>query len=212
MGVRFLGIGRHAANLKDRIKDLRGDFESRETAVEGVLDRISGVSEQAYASADDNPFDADMTAEQRFGDMIDFQTDQINQNQAGAQNAIQTALMASGGDVSGSGALALQEFTEGANNAIGEALNYYTGLNKQVNRSNRRLNLSNKQFEEGRGDRLMLSELGGQQNLMNMTLSQLLSKEKQNLMRRQANKQLFADIIGSIASVGKSAMAPGAGK
>jgi len=181
--MAFLGIGKYKDELKDLRKKASRDFNIREAGVDRMLDRISGRANEAYGSAE-------MGVNERYGDSLGRVKDSVADDRAGAQRSISRALMASGGDITGEGATALSRVTEAGNNAISNAIRGYTDMSNQ-----------DRKFDLNRGDRFTLSELGSKENLMNMSLGQLMNANNLERDRRQANRQLWGDVIGGIGSV-----------
>lgn len=187
--------------LGDKNKNITNDARSRarigrnnaganmnrdDESIQKLLQQIAGQSDQAYA-------DADQTVDQRFGRQIESTQDRIQANQAGAQNSIAQALMAKGGDVTGTGAALMSNMNQQGNQAQSETINQYKSMTDQLN--NR---------DNNRGDMMIARALQGtegsarrNQSLYGMESQFLNEADLREIQRRQANRQFGMDLLST---------------
>lgn len=179
--MAFLGIGK--SKYQNQYEGLKDEFGNDKSDIKGILDRISQRSNSAYE-------DSEMSVDDRFGDSLNRVRDSVADDRAGAQRSITRGLMAGGGDVTGKGASALNQVTESGNQSISNAIRGYTDAARQERRN-----------DLSRGDSLATQELQGNQNMLNMTLGQMMNAQSMEMQRKQSNKQLLGDVIGAAGSV-----------
>lgn len=170
-------------------------YDTNEARVGDYIDNVDELAKEAYAYKP-------KSVEERFGSQIDRTRDQVNQGRSEANQTVKTALIASGGDVTGSGATTLNAINQNANQTVGDVINKYTTQNESIN-------LREKQFANSRGDRLTMAGLNSSINRSNTALQQMNNYEQRELMRRQANKQLVGDIIGAVAGTAGAVLGRG---
>lgn len=181
----FLGIFNSNEGKRNRKKAEQYGQQAKQQRgnINDLLDGIVNSSQNAYQ-------DANQTVNDRYGETLQNVEDSANANTAAGNQAVSRGLMAGGGDVTGGGAVAMGQNQERGNEAIMKALNYYTQRNEIANDRSKR-----------RGDNLAVSALGGSEGLYASDMGKESEYEYLERQRKQANKQLLGDVLGSGSSV-----------
>lgn len=199
--MAFLGIGsnkkitRRARNrAQEGVDQAQEQLGSSNESVDALLSQISGLADSAHAGGN-------RTVDERFGRQLESTQDRIQANTAGAQNSVSQALMAGGGDVTGTGAAMLAGVSQQGNEAQSDAINQYKTMTDELNR-----------YDTSRGDNLTAQALQGaetvagrSQNMYNTQNQFLNNAEMLEIQRRQANRQLGLNTVSTLLDAGNNA-------
>ena len=180
-------ITRENRNRAQRnLRQSRNTLEDRDEGVSDMIAQIVSAGEQAGR-------DGEQTVDDRFGRQLRSTQDRIQGDTAGAQTAISRALMAGGGDVTGTGATAMADVTQRGNQAQGDAINQYSTMTEQMNQRDRQ-----------RGDNMLSRAMQGSESMARRGQQQygmdrqlLNQADMQEIQRRQANRQFGLDIAST---------------
>jgi len=180
-------ITRENRNRAQRnLRQSRNTLEDRDEGVSDMIAQIVSAGEQAGR-------DGEQTVDERFGRQLRSTQDRIQGDTAGAQTAISRALMAGGGDVTGTGATAMADVTQRGNQAQGDAINQYSTMTEQMNQRDRQ-----------RGDNMLSRAMQGSESMARRGQQQygmdrqlLNQADMQEIQRRQANRQFGLDIAST---------------
>lgn len=199
LGSQILGQGvSRLIGRGERRKTRRREREARnrlDSSMAGLDASVGAIEEQAdlattLASAGFEPtYGAERDAEtQRV-------TDQIQAGSATGQRSISRSLMASGGDVTGSGATMYQNMQEGANRTLAEALaNIRDSFSRRYDQR--------VFFDRRRADDLLRTASSARMGQARLSAGLHTEAEDRRLEERQARMQLGADIGDEIADFG----------
>jgi len=136
-----------------------------------------------------------LTAKDLFGPQMQKLYDSARATANGTKQALSRAMLANGGDVSGSGAASLFDLGAQTNSNISDIGLRFSRLADQVNR-----------FRKQRGDQLTAQGLSGLQNIFTNdqnTLNQVIQREIQRkTARKQRGAGVFGGILNTIGSIG----------
>lgn len=142
-----------------------------------------------------------LTAEDLFGPQMRRLKDSAKAGNNATKQALARSAMASGGDVTGKNATIMLQGDAQTNQTLGDIESNYAEKTIALNERDK--------------DRT-LQELGlllqGQGNAWGNDQTQDNFDRQLNLQRKQANRQFWADILGSVAGTTASIFAPGLGK
>lgn len=177
-----VGLGKKLLSGGAQRKDDRRASQSRrrrEEAIEGTTDALGRLAERADAVKED------YTVDDLYGPIITRLTDRMQADTDQAEMNAFRAMLASGGDMSGTGATTVnriaQSGQEGIQNLVARFAEMTTGRNLQ---------------ESVRKDQLLSGTASGYSNLAGL-LSGITSDEQLRAdQRRQANNQFGLDLLG----------------
>ena len=191
--MSLFGFGQNRKITRDNrnraqrnLRQSRNTLEDRDEGVSDMIAQIVSAGEQAGR-------DGEQTVDDRFGRQLRSTQDRIQGDTAGAQTAISRALMAGGGDVTGSGAAVMADVTQRGNQAQGDAINQYSTMTEQMNQRDRQ-----------RGDNMLSRAMQGSESMARRGQQQygmdrqlLNQADMQEIQRRQANRQFGLDIAST---------------
>lgn len=189
--MSFLGLFSGAADKRQNQQGMQkyGDRSDKSYRTFGeIMGDIQTQADNAYE-------EGDQTVDERFGDVLEGVTDQVNAQTSATQSNLTRANMATGGDVSGATSVGMAQAGERGSKAIKDAFRTYTQMNEQVN-----------QRSKGRGDRLLSHALGSNQRQYQMDTGNMQGYELRELHRKQANRQVLADMLGTGMNVAGQAI------
>lgn len=192
MGLLSGGIGLGVGALMGGINKLAGRGTKRR--LKGDVkryrrgqDKYLGLMDQSIGSLEDTARGQmeDVTMDELYGQEVDTLTDEVQQNKAGAQDAISRVSLASDEDAAGKVASAVANLTQGSNKNIQDIVNEYSSRTTDYNIRNQRA-----------GERL-LNAITGARSRQFGQFSDLLNKGETRLAQKnQADKQFFIDSMG----------------
>lgn len=135
----------------------------------------------------------DLSVIDRYSDELQNSQDQLNSAAASSTRAVNRAMMAGGGDISGAGGVQLNQVQQNANSAINQAMSQFSQMNNQANMQ-----------DQSRADGLLGMKMRGSANLhgndqgsVNTANQMLTNAEGQEIDRKMANRQLGVDIAST---------------
>lgn len=183
-----LGIGNYIAGTGERrrLRRRRRRFDAlRDTAGEGVETQIQDILGRAAG------IETDATAEDIYGQSIQALTDRVQAGQSGTGAQLAKALMAGGGDLTGSLNTTLQKLTAAGNRSIQDIMSEY---NERVDRRNLQ--------QRSRQDRLLSRALGAQQSQFGTYAGLAEGAMDRSTYKSTADKQFLMDSIGLGGNIG----------
>ena len=176
------------SRAKRNVNQSRSNLRSRDGMVDRLISDIVNIADGARSQGD-------QSVEDRFGRQLRSTQDNIQANTAGAQHAISRALLAQGGDFTGSATAGLSQVQQQGNQAQSDAINQYSTMTEQMN-----------QRDKQRGDNMIGRALQGSESMARrgqqkygMDRQLLNQADMQEIQRRQANRQFGLDAVTSIA-------------
>lgn len=187
----LLDIFGFGSNNLDRANRMVGEAKGRRSQNRQLLDTTIS---QLQDEADELDEESQRSVEQRFGDVIEDTSDRIKSNVGTRQNLLSRSIAATGGDITGQAATAMNEAAEGGNQQLASMATDLSVSNEKISAQRQRS-----------ANRLLgnISDIGLQQSRMsNRNLSQARGIRRDI---KRSRGQFFADIIGAgtqIASAG----------
>lgn len=198
IGAQVVGQGlSHLLGSKDHRRQRRRErrAENRMTdALGDFREGIGGLRDQSR----DAFLEAQRSDEELFGEELERRTqetrDAVNQQTAGARQAVSRSLLAGGGDVTGAGGVTLNRLQQQANTSISDALS-------QIQTEIARRGQSERRFQLGRADRLSSAALAGESNLFGALSGQAQNAELLRIQQQQAQRQLGVDVGSGVSTI-----------
>lgn len=205
LGSQVVGRGiSHFANRGSRRRARRRDHEARRREREdreGYDESIEGLEEQSALARELASQDPDAIYGEERDRRVQDVTDRVSSQLASGQTAVSRALMATGGDATGSGATSLQRLQEGASSTIGKSL---TAIDRDI--SSRAEN--RERFYTGRADRLQSNAASARGGLYGRSANNAARTGQNRTLQNQAERQMGADISSSLADFGADLLDP----
>lgn len=185
-GASYIAGGKQRRRLRrraNRIDALRGESMGQlNQQITDVLGRAGSI-------------ETDATAEEVYGQSIQSLTDRLQAGQSGSTAQLAKAVMAGGGDITGSVNSTLQKLTASTNRSIQDIMSEY---NERVDRRNLQ--------QMSRQDQLINRALGARQNQFASLSGLAESAFDRSAQKATADKQFLMDSIGLGANVGSMFM------
>jgi hypothetical protein len=175
-------------------------FMNRRSDSDRQRDSVNEVLNALRTRLDSSNTRAATGVRELYGDSINRFTDNVRSSANSTKQALARLGGISGDNVTGSTGVAMNRVDQRANQSIGDAVRNYT--DRTVSTNERALS---------RGDNLLQLLLSGETGLYNTDIQLEEAARQRELARKQANRQLLGDLLGTAGTIGGFMLAGPAG-